>query len=373
MISATVVADSVSPQGHRVSTLEVVIPRIVLAEFNTHRVFSRNSASSRAIPFERMVKSVKENPFIPYAWQKEHTGMQGSEYFTDPYDIGNLTKEWLEARDSAIMAANQLTRIGSTKQLANRLLEPFMYHRVLVTSTEWDNFINLRCPRYGYKDVTKEETTEYFLSRKALLQEVESTTSNNIRFGKYFEIPNNLIGWLNINKGAAEIHVALAAEAIYDALNESTPKMLKAGEWHIPYLDKIDKMLLIDFCGENSIVAYDEILKGLELKVSCGMAARTSYTTIEGAKDLSYKSLIDIHDRHVEADPPHSSIYEHCNQAMANEDYNVHTRTYVDTKGEMIVEKGWCNNVRGFIQYRHIIDQKRLFFEANRIIERHKN
>lgn len=71
MIQAKIIADSINPFGHRITTMVVTMPRIVLAEFNTHRMFSRNSASSRAIPFEKMVKSVEENPFIPIAWQKE--------------------------------------------------------------------------------------------------------------------------------------------------------------------------------------------------------------------------------------------------------------------------------------------------------------
>jgi thymidylate synthase ThyX len=357
MISATVVADSVSPHGHRIATLEVVIPRIVLAEFNTHRVFSRNSASSRAIPIGRMLESVKEHPFVPYAWQKEHTGMQGSDYIKDPRKIERLNQDWLLASDHAIRMAREIAVVEqATKQLANRLLEPFMYHRVLVTSTEWDNFLNLRCPRYTAKN------GEWYRSRKDYIADAQFSIED-------MPIPTDLIGWLEINKGAAEIHVTLAAEAIHDALNESAPKMLKEGEWHVPYADKMDKLLLVDFCGENGIVAYEEVLKSLELKVSCGMAARTSYTTIEGAKDLSYSSLIGIHDRHVDADPPHSSIYEHCNQAMNDKQYNLFSRTYVNAENNQVIEKGWCNNVRGFIQYRHNIDQNRLFWETNKIID----
>lgn len=360
MISATVVADSISPHGHRVSTLEVVIPRIVLAEFNTHRVFSRNSASSRAIPIGRMLESVKENPFIPHAWQKEHTGMQGSDYVTDKREINHLKKLWLDFKDESVSSAKMLNKEGVTKQLANRLLEPFMYHRVLVTSTEWDNFLSLRCPRYTAKN------GEWYYSRKQYINDAQFSIED-------MPIPNDLIGWLEINKGAAEIHVALAAEAIFDALTESAPKMLKEGEWHIPYADKMDKLLLVDFCGEQGIVAYEEVLKSLELKVSCGMAARTSYTTIEGAKDLSYKSLVDIHDRHVEADPPHSSIYEHCNKAMNDKQYDLFSRTYVNSEGNQVIEKGWCNNVRGFIQYRHTIDQNRIFLENNKMAELFKD
>lgn len=72
MIQAKIIADSLSPQGHRITTMQVTFPRMILAELNTHRLFSRNSASSRAIPFEKMVKSVQENPFIPTVWNFEN-------------------------------------------------------------------------------------------------------------------------------------------------------------------------------------------------------------------------------------------------------------------------------------------------------------
>ena len=87
MISAKIIADSKNKFGNRITTMIVTFPRIILAEFNTHRMFSRNSASSRAIPTLRMVQTLKENPFIPIAWQEEHKGMQGTNYITDETKI----------------------------------------------------------------------------------------------------------------------------------------------------------------------------------------------------------------------------------------------------------------------------------------------
>ena len=83
MIQARILADSISERGDRITTYLLTFPRIILAEFNTHRAFSRNSASSRAIPFKKMVESVQTNPFIPIAWQKDHKGMQGTEYLSE--------------------------------------------------------------------------------------------------------------------------------------------------------------------------------------------------------------------------------------------------------------------------------------------------
>lgn len=125
----------------------VTMPRIILSEFNTHRVFSRNTSSSRAIPFERMVNSIEENPFIPIAFQKDHSGMQGMKYLTD-IASNQAEIEWIRASKSAIREAKILNDNSVTKQLCNRLLEPFMYTIVIVTSTEWQNFFALRCPKY---------------------------------------------------------------------------------------------------------------------------------------------------------------------------------------------------------------------------------
>ena len=146
-ISATIVADSVNKQGDRLTSLLITFPRILLSEINTHRMLSKNTSSSRAIPFKKMVESVQNNPFIPIAWQKEHKGMQGSEYITDKFRIQVAEEEWLIARDSAIHQAQKLNQESNvTKQLCNRLLEPFMWTTMLITGSKegWDNFFHLR-------------------------------------------------------------------------------------------------------------------------------------------------------------------------------------------------------------------------------------
>ena len=144
-----ILADSLSPQGHRLVTFKVTYPRIIHAEMCRHRILSRNTASSRAIPFEKMVKDVQENPFIPIAWQKDHKGMQGTEYFNSKWDIRQRNNNWIHARDAAISTASLLHKSnGVTKQLCNRLLEPFMWHTTLCTFTESENFFNLRLPIY---------------------------------------------------------------------------------------------------------------------------------------------------------------------------------------------------------------------------------
>ena len=236
VINAQIVAHSVNEQGDELISVLATFPRIILAEVNTHRMLSKNTSSSRAIPFNKMVETIKNDPFIPIAWQKEHKGMQGTEYFTSEFDIELLRQNWLKGRDYAVITAKAGTLLGSTKQLNNRLLEPFMWTTMLITGPKsgWDNFFNLRCPQY--------ETNwgKGFRSRKDALAALLDVKDPGKDFVKesYEEAFN--IEWFLANKGQAEIHIMDLAEKIYDAMNESVPKQLKAGMWHIPMIEVIE-------------------------------------------------------------------------------------------------------------------------------------
>ena len=139
---ARVVADSVSPAGSRVTTIEARIHRFVLAELNTHRAFSRNSASSRAIPVAKMIRSVETDPALPEEFGTAKAGMQAGPPVENEMEA--LTA-WLSARDAAVQAARTLAELGVHKQVTNRLLEPFQWHTVIVTATYWDGFWLQRC------------------------------------------------------------------------------------------------------------------------------------------------------------------------------------------------------------------------------------
>ena len=235
-ISATIVADSINEQGDRLTSFLITFPRILLSEINTHRMLSKNTSSSRAIPFKKMVEAIENDPFIPIAWQKEHTGMQGSEYFTSEFDIELLRQNWLKGRDYAVTTAKAGTLLGSTKQLNNRLLEPFMWTTMLITGPKsgWDNFFHLRCPQY------ETNSGKGFRSRKDALAAQLNVKDPGKDFVKesYEEAFN--IEWFLANKGQAEIHMMALAECVWDAYNESTPKQLKAGMWHIPMIEVIE-------------------------------------------------------------------------------------------------------------------------------------
>jgi thymidylate synthase ThyX len=141
--NARVLADSVSPAGIRLTTLEVRFPRFILSEVNTHRNFSRNSSSSRAVPTSKMIERVLQNPAMPVEWGVNKPGMSASETLTTE-QAEEAKVEWLRARDSAVEHVRNLQKLNVHKQVINRILEPFMWHTVIISATEWDNFFSLR-------------------------------------------------------------------------------------------------------------------------------------------------------------------------------------------------------------------------------------
>jgi len=181
--SAKVILDSVSDEGNRLTTMEVVMHRFVLAEFNTHRMFSRNSASSRAIPVAKQIQRLEDNPALPVVWAAEQKGMQGGDEVLRP----DLAEEvWQTAKRDAIVCADTLRHLGVHKSITNRLLEPFMWHTVIVSSTEWDNFWRQRC------------------------------------------------------SPLAQPEIRVAAELMKAAYDASTPTQLATFQWHMPYITDRD-------------------------------------------------------------------------------------------------------------------------------------
>lgn len=392
-IEAKIIADSRNEFGNRITSFILTFPRFILAELNTHRMFSRNSASSRAIPFEKMVKMVEKDPFIPIAWQKDHFGMQGTEYFKgtceqeflsidrcfgyasykDKPSTALLKDEWLEARDCAVAQAKSLSKLGVTKQLCNRLLEPFLWHTALVTATEYDNFFELRCPKYEiHSNLTLKEQSnpvrvDTFKSKKDLLNE--------------WKIPKEMteLDWIKMSKSGAEIHIQALAEAMWDAMNESTPKQLESGEWHIPFGENIDSLdsttnksplELLAMKMNYTEMAHSEDMEELAIKIATARCARLSYMTFDG--DIDYEKDIALHDQLL--DNKHMSPFEHCARAMSPLEYKNFSKLTLKSKdatsdentlgvmadGGTKVQRylGWCNNFQGFIPYRYLIENE---------------
>ena len=144
--SARVVLDSRSPAGARLTTMEVRYPRFIHSEMMTHRMFSRNAASSRAIPIKKMISSVRDEPAMPVYWGRNQTGMSAREEIAP--EIADLAKaQWQLALADALRHAERLAEkdIDLHKQLVNRLLEPFAWITVIITASDWANFFTQRC------------------------------------------------------------------------------------------------------------------------------------------------------------------------------------------------------------------------------------
>lgn len=105
---------------------------------------SKNARSSRAVPTEKLILEAETNPFIPLCWGRNRRGMQSTEDLSRT-DAWRSEQAWLDARDAAVAAAHRLLDIGLHKQVANRLLEPFLWVDVVATATDWANYFALRC------------------------------------------------------------------------------------------------------------------------------------------------------------------------------------------------------------------------------------
>jgi len=254
-----IICDSISETGKRLTTFEITFPRIVLAEFNTHRMFSRNSASSRAIPIRKMLDKVLIDPFIPDRFPVSGKGMQPGDYF-EPETNGyrDARSVWLDARLYAIKQVEKLQDVGVRKQIANRLLEPWLWHTVIVTATEWANFFKLRC----HPDAQEQIKIIADVMYQAYHWNFDCY-SNKVGTTK-FEYDNSHIGTI------------------------SSIQELKAGEWHCPYVSsKDDEALehLIDFDlpdDPNPDYWKTEFKK----RISVARCARISYLTHDGQRDV---------------------------------------------------------------------------------------
>lgn len=178
-ISAIIVADSIS-QGKRITTFELEYPRFIHSELMTHRVFSRNAMSSRAVPIEKMIEQVAKEPAMPIHWGKNQAGMQAKDEL-EGMELVAAKSSWKLAAEEAANFAAGMDFLGAHKQVVNRILEPFQTMKTVLTSTEFENFYWLR----NHKD--------------------------------------------------AQPEIKKLAEEMLKAQEQSKPIPLLQGEWHLPY------------------------------------------------------------------------------------------------------------------------------------------
>lgn len=288
-ITAQVIADSISESGTRITTFEIEVPRIIWSEFMTHRVFSRNAASSRAIPVETFIKLIDVNPAMPSHWGQNQSGMQAKGEVDDP----NLAEAlWVNASKDAIKSAQAMHKIGLHKQVANRPLEPYQHMKAVVTSTTYDNWFWLR------------------------------------------------------NHEDADPTIHALANTMLAAYTDSTPRLLLAGEWHMPYY----------FDGFWSEHSNGKDIHGFTLdealKISSSCTAQVSYRKL----DDSLEKATMVYGRLVDSSPPHFSPTEHQASPMEVSNWRIDEGswedgvTHMDRTGDL-----WSGNFKGWIQHRQLI------------------
>jgi thymidylate synthase ThyX len=301
--SAKIIADSIDRHGNRLTTMEVTLHRFVLAEFNTHRVFSRNSASSRAIPVEKQLTKVVDSPAWPIEWPREQPGMQGGSELEDRdlalarglfqvvwEDTTSTIQAYLDVVESRYPedTPSELKSHTLHKSLINRLLEPFMWHTIIVTSTEWENFFAQRCSPLAQPEIRE---AAYLMQRE---------------------------------------------------YRNSIPEVISEGHWHLPYVsgDEIDAVLLDN--DQNWDLTIDERYRIL-CEVSAARCARVSYLTQDGVRDMGKDR--ELFERLATASPPHWSPLEHVARPIK--------RTEPSVENSVISLPG---NFTGWVQLRHIVD-----------------
>lgn len=241
-----ILADSLAPCGKRLTTFEVRYPRMVHSELLTHRQPSRNSSSSRAIPIQKMIAAVTEGPAGPVHWGANQAGMQARAELTG-WRLAVAQRLWFWSRWIMVAVVWLLWKVGLHKQVANRLIEPWMWITVVISATEWANFFALR------------------------------------------DHPD------------AQPEIAHLAALMRHAREQSVPRRLRAGEWHMPYIDD----------GEVPRIRAHSLDPRA---VSTGRVARVSYLTQDGRRDP--REDVKLHDRLRGAVPPHMSPFEHVAMAL---------------------------------------------------------
>lgn len=315
-VSAKIIADSISAVNRkRITTLELEFHRYILPEFNTHRMFSRNAASSRAIPVEKMLELVRTNPAMPIHWGKNQPGMSAKEecddhvelyaYHADRWvDEEDREDAWGLAAESASKIAAAFSEAGYHKQIVNRLLEPFQMIKVVCTATEYDNFFWLR------------------------------------------------------NHPDAQPEIQELARCMWEALQKSEPEVLQPGEWHTPYVAHADSP------ADNTVIVpviFDEV-SGVEkyiswedaLKISASCCAQVSYRKA----DDSLEKAIAVYDRLVTSTPVHASPFEHQATPMSTPSASSRGGMMFPESGQTHMDSNtdyWSGNFKSWIQHRQLI------------------
>lgn len=307
-ISAKIIAHSHNGRGNEIITFELEYPRIIHSELMTHRLFSRNAASSRAIPVKTLIEMVRNEPAMPYRFGANQPGMQDKGVEHDGIvGAGYTGREWWKlAALSAARFAEELAEAGYHKQIANRLLEPFQRMKTVLTATEYENF-----------------------------------------------------WWLRVDADADPTIEALAI-AMHKEYEASEPELLQPGQWHTPYVyhstdikGNFAGYYILDENGEWPVDLTLEEAKS----ISASCCAQVSYRRLNSTKDKA----LDIYGRLLTGRKVHASPFEHQGTPMEEIDGYKNMQeykcgwedgvTHMDRDGDL-----WSANFKGWIQHRQLLD-----------------
>lgn len=297
-ISAKIIKDSISVHGDRITTFELEYPRFIHGEIMTHRVFSRNAQSSRAVPVTKTLEVNATKWVTPLVWGKNKAGMSSTEELEER-DLFIAKGLWDCAAQWAFKFSKALSDQGLHKQYANRITEPFSTIKVIVTATEYDNFF-----------------------------------------------------WLRDDKDAAQPEIVELARVMQHAMDSSEPEKLTEGQWHLPYINtfylqrigQVDEQYYLD--SDGNILSLEEALK-----ISASCCAQVSYRKLNETKEKA----IEIFERLFSGPKPHLSPVEHqAKVPVKNKD--------LDDMGweKGITHKDrddnfWSGNFKGWVQYRQLL------------------
>jgi len=307
MIKAKILADSINENGNRLTTFEVEFPRYILSEYNTHRQFSRNAASTRAIPILKQLEFIEASPAMPTYYGKNQAGMSASE------ELDELSKQKCisiidEMRLFCISKVKELHELGLHKQHAGRYVEAWQTVKGVVSSTEWSNWYWLR------------------------------------------------------DHGAAQPEIAELARKMKEAYDGSQPVVLKSGEYHLPYVDVVytfnddsqtheQRYMIEDADGRSYYITTEQAIK-----VSAARCAAVSYRN----EDYGLEKCLQLYERLVGDERKHSSALEHIATPMNNKtclsnNPDEHCTWQVGISHLDRDYNFWSGNFCGWIQHRKTI------------------
>ncbi|WP_284161662.1 FAD-dependent thymidylate synthase [Burkholderia pseudomallei] len=309
-IIVKVIADSISGVDVRLTTFELTYPRMIHSELMTHRLFSRNAMSSRAVPIKTMIDLVRTAPAKPVEWGKNNAGMQ-SKSLLDPEMAQYVESEWETAAANAARSAALMDTYGAHKQIANRLLEPFQMMRTILTATDFANFF-----------------------------------------------------WLRVDADA-DPTIKEVATLMHELYKTHEPETLENGQWHTPYVDHYydqnddGTLTFAGYCVDNTpedielgAGPYKLLTQEEALGISASCCAQVSYRRLDSTKDKA----LSIYERLLSGNKVHASPFEHqatpmreTEDPMCSDDWDAGT-THVDINGER-----WSGNLREWVQHRQLL------------------